>query len=442
MAAFIDENIQFVDQAGNPLVGGKVYIGPKGQDAKQTQVNIFSNRALTIVIANPQTLNAEGRSPIKIWIDGEYSLFVEDVNAIQHLREDDQGEGEAQGIQSIDQNSVAGANDITANAIPPVTSYVNNTLYPFQIVAINTGDMTFTLDSAPQTPIRFNIDQEVPPGTFQIGYPLVLQFREGTPNYFEVTNRPTKVIHSTQASIIASAASIDIWNVQGNVVPITGTTLITSLGTAPQGGDSRKIRADGAFFIENNANIITDAGATIGVQPGQLLEVIADSPSIVRVFQLERVWKRFPFTDIGSATTFEFFDTIQDVQEIEFAWKNIGIASGNQAVGFQLGTFLSYKTSGYTGNSNILGTTIQSILSNSSNITFVGTLLGVAAGSTGSGRFIHIANNLWTFISTGIFGSTLTTTASESVLLGAPLTRIRIQTTPANLTGDISWKYR
>jgi len=70
MSAKIDENTQF-KKDGRPLVNGKIYIGVNLLDPVANPITICSDRDLSVVLANPQTLDADGRSANKIWIHGK-----------------------------------------------------------------------------------------------------------------------------------------------------------------------------------------------------------------------------------------------------------------------------------------------------------------------------------------------------------------------------------
>ncbi|MCK5616424.1 hypothetical protein KAR91_81935, partial [Candidatus Pacearchaeota archaeon] len=91
MASFIDENTQFVDTNGKPLVDGSLYVGENSFDPILNPITIYSDRELTIVLANPQTLDSSGRSTNKIWIPGRYSFRVDDENDVQKLIDLDAG---------------------------------------------------------------------------------------------------------------------------------------------------------------------------------------------------------------------------------------------------------------------------------------------------------------------------------------------------------------
>ena len=93
MSAIINENTQYVDTAGNPLVDGKIYIGISDSDPVLNPTPIFSDRELSLPLANPQPIDADGRAANKMWISGRYSLQVDDVNAVLQYQELDNGTG-------------------------------------------------------------------------------------------------------------------------------------------------------------------------------------------------------------------------------------------------------------------------------------------------------------------------------------------------------------
>lgn len=92
MSTILNENTQYVDASGRPLAGGSIYIGDVDADPVANPKPIFSDRDLTVPLTNPQTLDANGRSVNKIWLDGKYSLQVNDINSVQVFQDIDRGE--------------------------------------------------------------------------------------------------------------------------------------------------------------------------------------------------------------------------------------------------------------------------------------------------------------------------------------------------------------
>jgi hypothetical protein len=54
---------------------------------------------------------------------------------------------------------------------------------------------------------------------------------------------------------VASAATTNVWTTDGNLVHVTGTTGITSLGTAPQAGAFKLVIFDGVLTLTHSANL-------------------------------------------------------------------------------------------------------------------------------------------------------------------------------------------
>lgn len=105
MPSQLSEHPSFQGTDGKPLVGGKIFIGTKGQDpttgypdAPVNLITIYAERALTTPLSNPETINAYGRSTNKIWIPDEYSLAVWDANDVQTYLELDVGKKENVGV--------------------------------------------------------------------------------------------------------------------------------------------------------------------------------------------------------------------------------------------------------------------------------------------------------------------------------------------------------
>lgn len=145
MSAFIDENTQFVDSSGKPIVNGKLYVGTKGLDPVNNPITIYSDRSLTTVLANPQLLDADGRSANKIWIPALYSFRVDNTNDVQQLQDLDAGNISTTGVTSL--FDIQGTNSITGIASPTIEAYVDGEVYVFQPANTNTGATTLNIDS-------------------------------------------------------------------------------------------------------------------------------------------------------------------------------------------------------------------------------------------------------------------------------------------------------
>lgn len=93
MASLITEHQQWFDSTtGELLVNGNVYIGTVGLDPEDNLITIYSDRALTTPIANPQTTDANGQTTNKIWIPGKYSITVTNSADVNKYTELDNGD--------------------------------------------------------------------------------------------------------------------------------------------------------------------------------------------------------------------------------------------------------------------------------------------------------------------------------------------------------------
>lgn len=74
---------------------------------------------------------------------------------------------------------------------------------------------------------------------------------------------------------IASATTTEIWTKDGDFVDVTGTTTITSLGTASRAGQAKLVRFTGALTLTNGANLILPGGANITTANGDVMLVVS-----------------------------------------------------------------------------------------------------------------------------------------------------------------------
>ena len=94
----------------------------------------------------------------------------------------------------------------------------------------------------------------------------------------------SKDFSEAKGADIASAATTTIWVTDGNFIHITGTTTITSFGTADQAGDERTIVFDGALTLTHNAtSLILPGGANLTTAAGDRAIVRAETTTNARV---------------------------------------------------------------------------------------------------------------------------------------------------------------
>lgn len=86
-----------------------------------------------------------------------------------------------------------------------------------------------------------------------------------------------KSVIEAEGAAVASAATTEIWATDGNTRHITGTTTITSLGTASQAGQWQKIIFDGALTLTHGANLNLPGSANITTAADDFAWVYADT---------------------------------------------------------------------------------------------------------------------------------------------------------------------
>jgi hypothetical protein len=83
------------------------------------------------------------------------------------------------------------------------------------------------------------------------------------------------VINTGIGTDIASASSIDLGAATGNFVTVTGTTEITSLGTAPAGVTRRVRFASALTMVHHATSLILPGGATLRMRTGDVAEFVS-----------------------------------------------------------------------------------------------------------------------------------------------------------------------
>lgn len=79
----------------------------------------------------------------------------------------------------------------------------------------------------------------------------------------------------SMASTTASAATVNLGATNGNTVIITGTTTITSLGTAPQAGVKRSVKFNDALILTHGASLVLFGATNITTVAGDIAEFTA-----------------------------------------------------------------------------------------------------------------------------------------------------------------------
>lgn len=254
MPAQLVENIQYFGSDGLPLVGGQIFVGTVGLEPIGNLITIFSDEDLTVSIANPQTIGADGFSANKIYIPAKYSLRVNTVLGAQFLLDLNLGASSDTGTTSL--GTVLGTNAITAQGEANViTSLVDKEVYTLKIANTNTGSsgVTLKIDSLAVKTIVKNFNQTIDAGDFTQNQIIRVQFNSTSDNFAWVDSS-VKTKRQTKGSDIASAGSITIPDNNGNVFDITGSATIATINGVA--GTFNTFQFDGAAKFTHSASLL------------------------------------------------------------------------------------------------------------------------------------------------------------------------------------------
>ncbi len=145
LSAFAGAGAQFSDANGAPLTGGLIYSYLSGTT---TPVTTYTSRDGTTNNTNPIVLDAAGRTPNEIWLDGGvlYKFILKTSAFVQIGSYDD--------IPAINDTTtfsnlitVAGTNTLTGAATPALAGYAAGAQYSFIAQNTNTGAVTIDIDT-------------------------------------------------------------------------------------------------------------------------------------------------------------------------------------------------------------------------------------------------------------------------------------------------------
>jgi hypothetical protein len=145
LSAFAGAGAQFFDANGAPLTGGLLYSYLSGTT---TPVTTYTTRDGTANNTNPIVLDAAGRTPAEIWLDGGvlYKFVLKSSTYVQI--------GSYDSIPAINDTTtinnlitVAGTNALTALATPTLGGYATGAQYSFIVQNTNTAAVTIDIDT-------------------------------------------------------------------------------------------------------------------------------------------------------------------------------------------------------------------------------------------------------------------------------------------------------
>lgn len=355
MAALIDEHTQFVSSSGAPINNGYIYVGSRNQDPVLNPITIYSDRALTTTLTNPQRTDANGRAVNKIWIPSRYSLKVEDENNVQQYQNLDLGEEPATGVTTL--SNVQGINAITAEASPAISAYANQEIYLFTAASTNSGAVTLDAGGGVKD-IRRRYNEALTAGDI-VGGQVVLVTYNSASDDFEIVNPSRGNFRPDSGGSIASAAELPV-NGAGNWFTVTGTTSITSFA-AKGVGSVVILEFDGELVLTHNAtDLLLPYGLNIGTLAGDVGVFQEYAAGDWRLISFSRPTLPTTVTSramSGEGVESDFTAIPSWVRSISIFLQDVS-GTGTDNLELQLGDSGGIETSGYVGTFASVGTVI------------------------------------------------------------------------------------
>ncbi len=287
MTASIIEHGQYVSSSGKPIAGGKLYIGTNGADPVATAPStfIFSDRALTVSLANPQVLDSNGRSVNKIWVEGKYSIQVNSlVGQVETQEFQDLDAGTSAASESIlAVSGIVGGDTITGTTDAAISSYTAGQQFVFAAASVNTGPVTLNIDGVGAKAIVKDVSLALVAADITANQEVIVIYNETNDN-FDIVNLRSTLVSETNPKLggpldangnmiqwsgasVASATELPLTKV-ANSFSVTGTTTIASIADLGSSGtivvltfsDSLTLTHSMTLELPGNADIQTSAG--------------------------------------------------------------------------------------------------------------------------------------------------------------------------------------
>tara|TARA_R110002126_G_C10452983_1_gene499744 strand:+ start:8 stop:973 length:966 start_codon:yes stop_codon:yes gene_type:complete len=281
LSAFAGAGAQFSDANGAPLTGGLIYTYLAGTS---TPATTYTTRDGTTNNTNPIVLDAAGRTPNEIWLDGGvlYKFVLKSSTYVQI--------GSYDSIPAINDTTsisnlitVAGTNALTGLATPTLVGYATGAQYSFIAQNTNTSAVTIDIDTLGVKSITKNGSTPLLAGDILAGALVLIEY-DGTRFQLLTVGKTTfnYILETTTISATAATGTINFdaltqpilyytANASANwTLNIRGNST-TSMNTAMATGQTMTIAfmvTQGATPYYNNALTIDGTSVTPKWQNG------------------------------------------------------------------------------------------------------------------------------------------------------------------------------
>ena len=208
MTALQDEHQQWENESTGALVNnGFIFIGDYGLDPVANPQTIFSDPELQVSIAQQRT-GPDGRAVNKIYVDGLYSIRVDDENSVQLYQELLAGQEAQTGASSL--SNVSGTNTITADGTPTITALVDKQIFSFIAAGAPTGAVTLQIDATAVRAIVKYHDQPIIDGDWEANQAISVIVNNTDSTYELISPTLNPQIQSITATVASSALTLGL----------------------------------------------------------------------------------------------------------------------------------------------------------------------------------------------------------------------------------------
>ena len=256
LSAFAGAGAQFSDANGAPLTGGLIYTYLAGTS---TPATTYTTRDGTTNNTNPIVLNAAGRTPNEIWLDGGvlYKFLLKSSTFVQIGSYDD--------IPAINDTTtfsnlitVAGTNTLTGSATPALAGYAAGAQYSFIAQNTNTAAVTIDIDTLGVKSITKFGATALAPGDIIAGAIMLIEY-DGT--RFQLINATSNLFDSITVDYIKETTTVSATAATGTINYDVATQSILYYTTNASANWTLNIRGSATATL----NSLMSTGQTVTV---------------------------------------------------------------------------------------------------------------------------------------------------------------------------------
>jgi hypothetical protein len=208
LSAFAGAGAQFSDANGAPLTGGLIYTYLAGTS---TPATTYTSRDGATNNTNPIVLDAAGRTPAEVWLDGGvlYKFILKTSAFVQIGSYDDiPAINDTTSISNL--ITVAGTNTLTGLATPALGGYATGAQFSFIAQNTNTAAVTIDIDTLGVKSITKFGTTALAAGDIIAGALMLIEYDGTRFQLLNVTNNNFKYISEpTTISATASTGTIN-----------------------------------------------------------------------------------------------------------------------------------------------------------------------------------------------------------------------------------------